>query len=165
MAFNDLPSRALIIGVGVPIEIDAVTSESHVARTTYTDYVIETGGKIQDHAQDEPDMLDMSILLTDTPLFNIPFDGRYRQLYNQLLLWQKLKSPLLITTNLRSYTSMYIEELNATKQSGDGKSVTINLSFKEVDNTGFGTARLIAELLVSPDVIHTVAETTSLGLI
>lgn len=169
MSFQDPPGRTIIVGTGAPILVDAVLNESHISTTVYTDYTIESGGKVGDHVQEEFDRLEMEILLTDTPIGGIAnpsFAGRHRALYSQLLIYEKLNSPLLVTTSLRSYAGIYIEGIDARKSNTEtGKAVVLDIKFKKIDFTDTTLAQLTAELAVSADVAHASTGMVNLGLI
>ncbi len=168
MSFNRDPGkRSMIIGPGIPILIDSLNSESHSSVVRYTRYPVESGRFGSDHAQDQPAEVELNILVTDTPLQEgvSSFEGRHRVVYSQLLIWQKLKSPLVIVLGLRSYINMHIEELNTSKQPTNGKSIDINIKFIEIQSTDLGLAALAASLLVDSSIAHAATDLIPIGLI
>lgn len=168
MSFNrSLGRRSMIIGPGLPILIDSVISESHSSIMRYTRYPVESGKLGSDHAQEQPDEVEMTILATDTPIQDgvLSFEGRHRIIYSQLRLWQKLKFPLILVLGLRSYINMYIEELNPSKQPSDGKSIKLNIKFVEIQLTGLGLAALSAALLVDTSIAHSATDLIPIGII
>jgi len=168
MSFNRTPGkRSIIIGPGVPIVIDSVLSENHTSVVTYTRYPVESGRLGSDHAQVKPEELELTILVTDTPMQDgvTPFEGRHRAIYSQLKLWQTLKSPLIVVVGLRSYINMHIETLNPVKSPNDGKGIRINIKFVEVPVVELGLASLAASLLVDNSIVHTATEIVPIGIV
>ena len=167
MAFSREPKRSMIIGPGVPIVIDSVNSEDHLSVVNYTRYPIESGRLGSDHAQEQPEELEINILVTDTPLQKdaLVFEGRHRAIYSQLRFWQKLKSPLIVVLGLRSYVNMHIERLNPVKAPNDGKSIKINIKFVEVQIVELGLTSLAAGLLVDSSIVHTATDLVPIGVI
>lgn len=168
MSFKRSPGkRSMILGPGIPIEIDVVNSENHTSVVRFTRYPVESGRLLSDHAQEQPEELEINILITDTPIQDgkLAYEGRHRAIYSQLRLWQKLKTKLIITLGLRSYINMYLEELNVSKQPTDGKSIRVNLRFIEIPESGQSLASLAAQLLVDSSIAHSVTGILPIGLI
>lgn len=159
--------RSIIIGPGKPILIDSVLSENHSSVVKYTRFPIESGRFKSDHAQEQPDEVELNILATDTPLQDseASFEGRHRAIYSQLRIWQKLKVPLILVLGLRSYINMHIEELNPSKQPGDGKSIRMKIKFIELQDIDLGLAALSAALLVDSSIAHSATELIPTGII
>lgn len=160
-------SRSMILGLGIPIEIDAVLSESHDSTKDFTRYPVEYNLLGTNNALQQPEKLELTILVTDTPVKDetYAYEGRHRAIYSQLKLWQALSTPVVVITGLRSYINMYISKLNPVKTPNDGKSMKINLTFVEVPFVEFGLAALAASLLVDSAVSHSVTGPVNLGLI
>jgi len=168
MSFNREPNkRSIILGPGLPILIDSVNSENHSSIVRYTRYPVESGRLSSDHAQQQPEEVQMNILVTDTPMQDgvRSFEGRHRVIYSQLRLWQKLKVPLILVLGLRSYINMHIEELNPSKQPSDGKSIKLNIKFIEIQLTGLGLGALAASLLVDSSIAHSATALVPIGVI
>lgn len=167
MSFNTKGKRSMIIGPGLPIIIDSVNSETHTSAVRFTRYPVESGRLFSDHAQEQPDQLELNILITDTPLTDgkSSYEGRYRAIYSQLRLWQKFKAEILITLGLRSYTSMYLEEMIISKQPTDGKSIRATLKFIEVPRATQTLYELAANLLVDSSIVHTATDLIPIGII
>jgi len=143
MAFK-IEKRSIIIGKGTPILIDSLNSENHSSVVRYTRFPVESGRFKSDHAQDQPEEVELNILITDTPMQegDTSFQGRHRLIYSQLKIWQKLKLPLILVLGLRTYINMHLEELNVSKTPADGKSINVNLKFIEVQETDIELAAL-----------------------
>ena len=159
--------RSLIIGPGIPIEIDSLNSENHSSIVRYTRYPVESGRFSSDHAQEQPDEVELNILVTDTPIQDdkSSYEGRHRVVYAQLRLWQKLKFPLILVLGLRSYINMHIEELSPNKTPKDGKSINIKIKFVEIQLTDLGLAALSAALLVDNSIAHSATNVIPIGII
>ncbi len=168
MSFDREPGRrSLIIGPGKPIEIDSVNSENHSSVVRYTRYPVESGRLLSDHAQDQPEEVELNIIATDTPIQDgvDSFQGRHRATYAQLRIWQKLKSALILVLGLRTYINMHIEELNPSKQPSDGKSIRLNIKFIEIQEADISLATLAASLLVDTSIAHAATGLVPIGLI
>lgn len=159
--------RSMILGPGIPILIDSLNSENHSSVVRYTRYPIESGRLSSDHSQEQPDQVELNILVTDTPLQDgvLSFKGRHKVIYSQLRIWQKISTPLILVLGLRSYINMHIEELNPTKQPKDGNSININIKFIEVQQTDTGLAALSAALLVDSSIAHAATGLIPIGVI
>ncbi len=157
----------MILGAGLPIIIDSLNSENHSSVVRYTRYPVESGKLKSDHAQEQPDEVELNILVTDTPLQDgvSSFEGRHKVIYSQLRIWQKLKSSLIIVLGLRSYVNMHLEELNVSKQPKDGKSININLKFIEIQVTDLSMGALAAALLVDTSIAHSATDIVPIGII
>jgi hypothetical protein len=164
-SFSDPPKRSTILGLGFPIAIDAVLSESHESTKEFTQYPTESF-LANDNAYSLPEKLELKILVTDTPTDGSPvFAGRHRAIYSQLRLWQELASPVIVSTGLRSYAPVYIERLNAVKTPQDGKSIILNINFTQIIQSELSLALLVANLLVSSDIAYTATEKVDIGVI
>jgi hypothetical protein len=168
MTFNRITGkRSIIIGPGKPIQIDSVNSENHSSVVRYTRFPVESGRFKSDHGQEQPDEVELNILVTDTPLQEGEdiFEGRHRRIYAQLRIWQELKVPIILVLGLRSYINMHIEELNVSKQPTDGKSIRLNIKFIELQDIDLGLAALSAQLFVDSTIAHSATEMIPIGII
>jgi len=159
--------RTVIFGIGIPFVIDAVNSEGYSFETVYTKYPVEFGRLNSDHGQDVPDEVELNILITDTPTAEDTevFQGRFKFKMLQLEAWKRLKAPLILVTNYRSFVNMHIAKIDISKQPKDGKSINVNIKFVELQNTLFSLGALAASGLVDTSVTHAASEQIPLGLI
>jgi hypothetical protein len=167
MAFSLKSKRSVILGPGLPIRIDAVLSESHESTKEFTPYTVESGRFAFDNSFSLPESLEMTIRVTDTPTDENEdvYEDRHRFIYSQLRIWQELAVPLIVSTGLRTYSSIYIQKLNPVKTPQDGKSIVININFIEIPNTLLGLAFLAANLLIDNDIVYTATNTLDIGVI
>jgi len=157
----------VILGPGLPIEIDAVISESHNSVKEYTSYPTEFGRFGFDNSIQMPKECELTIRITDTPMGDSQevFDGRSRVVNAQLELWQFLSTPLILSTSVKTYSFIYLSVVNPVKTPEDGKSLIMNLKFVEIQNTALGLAFLAANLLLDQDIAHTATDLVDLGVI
>lgn len=161
--------RTIIAGFGLPIEVDVVVSQNHKSKKTYTRYPVEFGRSANDNAIQEPDEVELNIILSDTKIGTDyspagTFEGRSRALYGQLLLWQRLSSPIVLITGTRSYSGMYIEDLVINKNSPE-RSLNLTILFVELINVFSGLAELAAAALVDNDIAYSATDNINLGVI
>lgn len=165
MSFRN--GRTLILGLGFPIIVDAVKNDKYDSKVVFTRFPLESGRLNTDHGQVQPDEVEMTIVITDTPTAdgNKVFQGRTRLIYGQLKLWQKLKSPIILVTGLGAFVNMRIELVSATRGDRTGKSVDVNLKFVELLDTELTLTARSALGLVDNTIVHAASEVVSLGII
>lgn len=165
MAFRN--GRTLIFGLGIPIVVDAVKNDKYESKVIFTRHPVESGRLNTDHGQTQPDEVEFNIVITDTPTADgtTVFQGRARLIYNQLRLWQKLKSPILLVTGVGAFTNMRIENLSASRGDGTGKALDVDLKFIELLDTEFDLASRALLGLVDNTIVHSATESINIGII
>jgi hypothetical protein len=170
MAFKRLNSnRTAIIGIGIPIEPDAVISQTHKAVKTYTRYPVEFGRSANDNSVKEPEEVEMEILLTDTPISRgfsgaSAFEGRARVALAQLYVWEEFSSPIVLVTSVKSYINMYIESITVNKNTPTN-SFKVTIKFIELVDVFKTLGSLSAALLVDSSIAYTATDKVNEGLI
>ena len=142
------------------IPIDLVSSESHLLENQITEHPVETGVDITDHIRALPLKLVLSGLFSDTAISLLdrvergiagePHTIRAVQFFEEL----REKGYLVdIENRLKSYTGMAVESVTFNRGSNSGKSVAMQVSFKQVrfaDSetlTGSAASALVSGLL------------------
>lgn len=147
MAFEQLfvRSKKLIGG----IQLDAVVSENHTNEVRLTSNPIELGADITDNAINEPKVVNVIAVVSDTPLgiaalgeivdnitglFGTATSNnitRSSAAYNSMVLLQELREPIELQTKLKLYTNMVITKLTVGQDKNSSKIVLMNMTLKE----------------------------------
>lgn len=115
------------------IELDVTISESHVYPTTITKYPVESGSVKSDHIINEPVVLTMEGLITNTPIKIFggrvgqlirkePFDRRKTN-YEALIDLRKSKTPFTVVTGLTTYKDMFFTSLTIPRDATTGDAL------------------------------------------
>jgi Dit-like tail protein len=141
------------------VTFDAVVQESHEHRNLITENPIEDGTLIADHKTVLPFVLNISGVLTDTPIAkNIPLygalnssEGRARKLMDEIVKIDAEGVLFTIVTGIKAYKNLLFEELTPQRSSEDS-AVRFQAKCKQVlvvDASG----KFLKN--VSSDVTHT----------
>ena len=149
------------------IQLDASMKENHTRKSTPTRFPIENGGNISDHVILEPFDLELTGIITDTPLSGVgqlltevattvtnsllppvgvvAAAGAYSLFkslsnskspsvaaYGQLLMLQSNRQPFDVLTSLYRYSSMWISNISAPRDSETGKSLLFTVSLTQL---------------------------------
>jgi len=109
------------------ITFDAIIQESHEYRNLITENPIEDGSIVSDHKTKQPFVLNLSGVLTDTPIAkNIPFfaainssEGRARKLMDDIVKIDDENVLFTIVTGIKAYKNLLFEELTPQRNSED----------------------------------------------
>ena len=85
-----------------PIGLPCIISEAHESMLEITDYPIENGANVSDHAFMRPKRLSLEIAAEDAAVT-----------WNALVLFQESRIPFYMVTGLTIYSNMLIERLTA----------------------------------------------------
>ena len=119
--------------------IDLVSGETHVFESSITDHPVEVGSDVTDHIRPLPLKLTITGMFSDTSislLDNIerrttgePHTIRAVQFFEEL----REKGYLVdISNRLKSYTNMAVSSVTFSRGSNSGKSVQMQVNFREV---------------------------------
>lgn len=130
------------------IAIDASVNEDHTSELDITENAVEVGAKITDHAQIKPKVLTMQGVISDSPLFGVPFIAnilalvndisafsgvsRSIDMYNQLVNLQENRSPFTVITGLKQYTNMLLQNLVVNRTASTGKAIHFTATLKQI---------------------------------
>lgn len=114
------------------IVLDAVISEEHSYNSRVTNYPIETGLIISDHIINEPDTLQITGVISDTPLsFLAPFNNSINA-FNSLVEIHNRKERITVVTGIKVYTNMIITSLQVPRNVQSGQSLTFVIDLQKV---------------------------------
>lgn len=114
------------------VVLDAVLSEEHVYNSRVTNYPIENGQDISDHIINEPDTLQITGVVSDTPLsFLAPFN-RSVNAFNSLIEIHNRRERITVVTGIKVYTNMVITSLQVPRNVQSGQSLTFVIDLQKI---------------------------------
>lgn len=112
--------------------LDATLSEVHESTSVATSFPIEDGSFISDYIINNPETLQISGLVTDTPLSFFSGFNRSVTAFNELLRAQKNKELLNVVTGVKIYTNMVLTSISVPRDAQTGLSLTFNITLQKV---------------------------------
>lgn len=137
------PFQVVISSDDSQIAFDCTVNENHTDTLTITEHPVETGANVSDHAQKEPDSLTLQGIISNQPiLLNLVDDlqpsvpggtpgNRAQDAYNEFLRLQQTASLLKVTTELRNYQNMMIQDINVRRDKTTRNILDIGLTLRE----------------------------------
>jgi hypothetical protein len=116
---------------------DAFLSENHEGSVRITDHPVQTGTNISDHAYNMPDTLTVDILVSD--VMDVFYAGQFSggltksiSAYEKLRELKEKRQPLSVTTRLRTYDNMVIENMSTRDTYKTSESLRCSVSFRQI---------------------------------
>ena len=136
LLFGKKYARTDIAGV----VIDAVISEDHIYNSRVTSYPVEDGKIISDHIINEPETLQISGMVSDTPLsFITPFSNPFSvanspsvNAFQRLVEIHNRRELITVITGIKVYENMAITALQVPRNLQSGQSLTFTMDFQKV---------------------------------
>lgn len=114
------------------IYLDATLSEDHQYSSRVTNYPIEDGRIISDHIINEPETLQITGIVSDTPLsFLAPFN-RSVDAFNRLVRIHTNRERITVVTGIKVYTDMVMTSLHVPKNVQTGQSLTFIIELQKI---------------------------------
>lgn len=114
------------------VVLDAVISEAHVYNSRVTNYPIEDGRIISDHIINDPDTLQLTGLVSDTPLsFLAPFN-RSVNAFNTIVEIHNRRERITVVTGIKVYTDMVITSFQVPRNLQSGQSLTFVIDLQKI---------------------------------
>lgn len=138
-----VPFQVVISSDDSQIAFDATVSERHQGKLTVTEHPVETGANITDHAQKEPDVLDISGIISNQPILlniveqlqpSIPGgdpNNRAQDAYTEFQRLQDTAALLEVATEMRDYSNMMITSISVNREARTRNILDIGLSLRE----------------------------------
>lgn len=153
------------------IEVDAYLSESHNFQARIPDHPVESGVTVSDHIVLLPPILNISGVITDTPLLKFdptqglitPSEGRSIDKIHSLLELRDAGELFSVSTTLGIYRNYFFVDLNIPFTPDDGYSVRFNATLKRLRLVTFRTGQKV--LNQTQDVSSRSAETNDVGTV
>lgn len=119
------------------IQFDALIEQTPTFESQIPEFPIEIGYTISDSIINKPLVLEMVVLLSNTPVtwetwFGGASTDRVRRVSDRLLDLYVNKTPVNILTNDRMYENMGLESLKLPRKLETGDSIEIPLTFKQI---------------------------------
>lgn len=114
------------------VELDVTLSENHTFNSRATNFPIETGGDITDHIINDPDILNLSGIVSDTPLGMFSFFTRSIDAFNRLVEIHDRREPVTVVTGLKVYNNMVMTVLDVPRNIQTGQSLTFNITLQSI---------------------------------
>ena len=128
LLFGKKYARTAISGV----VLDAVLNEDHAYNSRVTNYPIENGLIISDHIINEPDTLQITGVVSDTPLsFLAPFNNSINA-FNTLVEIHNRRERITVVTGIKVYTDMVITSLQVPRTIQSGQSLTFVIDLQKI---------------------------------
>lgn len=128
LLFGKKYARTAVAGV----VLDAVLTEDHAYNSRVTNYPIESGLIISDHIINEPDTLQITGVVSDTPLnFLAPFNNSINA-FNTLVEIHNRRERITVVTGIKVYTDMVITSLQVPRNVQSGQSLTFVIDLQKV---------------------------------
>lgn len=113
------------------IEIDASISEQVDFSNSITDHPIEGGATVTDHAYENPLMITMECIISNSSL-NSTDQGRSIDAYNQLKLLKSSREPFDVVNALDVYSNMLVESLSFPRRADTSDSLVFTVTLKQI---------------------------------
>lgn len=132
-----MTSGTIIRSIG-SLTFDAVFEESHESDLEVTEFPIETGSMISDHAYMKPLRITIQAGVSDTPLRTLPNDiyasdaGRARKAFDLLTQLQLIAEPFTVQTGLKLYKNMVCTSLRSSQDKNSSCAFYFTATLREV---------------------------------
>lgn len=128
------------------IEFDALIDQTDTLEATVPEYTVEDGFVVSDAIILNPEKLDMTLYITDTPVTWYSRHGsgqdRVESIMKQLQELYYTAEPTTVVTSAKSYTNMAIESLSISKSVEIGYAREVSISFKKIRVTSAKTTTI-----------------------
>lgn len=128
------------------IEFDALIDQTDTLEATVPEYTVEDGFVVSDAIILNPEKLDMTLYITDTPVTWYSRHGsgqdRVESIVKQLQELYYTAEPTTVVTSAKRYTNMAIESLSISKSVEIGYAREVSISFKKIRVTSAKTTTI-----------------------
>lgn len=129
------------------VELDASLSETHSMSAEPTNHPVEAGFEITDHIRKKPDSIQITGVVTDTPLVYLaslqtpsplandhltPVTYRADLAYAELQRIMNEGETVEVVTSLRSYENMALTSLSVTRDAASGNVLNVSMDLREI---------------------------------
>ena len=114
------------------IFLDATISEEHIYNSRVTNYPVEDGRIISDHVINEPETLQITGIVSDTPLSILAPFNRSVDAFNRLVRLHTNRERITVVTGIKVYTNMIMTALQVPRNMQTGQSLTFIIDLQKV---------------------------------
>ncbi len=119
------------------VTFDTMVSEEHVYSSRVTYFPVENGTIVSDHIINQPETVNLSGLVSDTPLNIFATFNRSVAVFNTLVQLHQRREVFDVVTGIKVYRNMAITSLDVPRTIRTGQTLTFNISLQKIvfDNT------------------------------
>lgn len=114
------------------VSFDTVTVEDHQYSAIATAFPTEFGPIISDHILREPEIVNITGIVSDTPLTIFPSPNRSVTAFNKLVELYERRQIITLITGIKVYQNMCITKLNVPRTIRTGQTLTFDLTFQKI---------------------------------
>lgn len=114
------------------VTLDATISEDHEFNSRVTNFPVEDGSIISDHIIKEPETLQITGIVTDTPLAILAAFNRSIDAFNRLIQIYENRERISVVTGIRVYTDMVMTSLQVPRNVQTGQSLTFVIELQKI---------------------------------
>lgn len=112
--------------------LDATLTENHRYTSRVTNFPVEDGRVISDHLIKDPEEVEITGIVSDTPLSILSTFNRSVSAFNRLIDVYNNKELITVVTGIKTYTNMAMTSMNVPRDVQSGQSLTFSMSFQKV---------------------------------
>lgn len=117
--------------VGI-VTFDTMVSEEHKFSSRVTYFPVENGTIVTDHIINQPDVVILSGLVTDTPLNIFATFNRSVAAFNALIQLHRNRQVVDVVTGIKIYRGMAITSLDVPRTIKTGQTLTFNIELQRI---------------------------------
>lgn len=114
------------------VVLDATLSEDHEYNSRVTNYPVEDGRIISDHIINEPETVQITGIVTDSPLTILSSFNRSIDAFNRLVQIHKNRERITVVTGIKVYTNMVMTVLQVPRNVQTGQSLTFVIELQKI---------------------------------
>lgn len=114
------------------VTFDTMVAEEHRFTSRVTYFPVESGTIVSDHIINQPDVVILSGLITDTPLNILAPFNRSVAAFNQLIQIHERRQVVDIVTGIKIYRNMAITSLDVPRTVKTGQTLTFNIQLQRI---------------------------------
>lgn len=112
--------------------LDATLTEDHEYNSRVTNYPVEDGRIISDHIINEPETVQITGVVTDTPLSLLSSFNRSINAFNRLIQIHTNRERITVVTGIKVYTDMVMTGLQVPRNVATGQSLTFVIDLQKI---------------------------------
>lgn len=114
------------------VVLDATLTEDHQYNARVTNYPVENGKIISDHIINEPETVQITGIVTDTPLAILSSFNRSINAFNRLIQIHNNRERVTVVTGIKVYTDMVMTSLQVPRNVQTGQSLTFIIDLQKI---------------------------------
>jgi len=115
------------------VSFDTMVTEEHRYTSRVTNYPVENGTIVSDHIINQPDVVVLSGLVTDTPLSILAPYNRSVAAFNALIEIHRKRQVVTVVTGIKVYYDMAIVTLDVPRTVKTGQTLTFNIELQKIN--------------------------------